>query len=122
MKTKKSTDASLARSIGSTLRLVRTYKGESSDAVALILGYKYASSYCKVERGEVHELSIETLLKFCDHFNINLLTFFILAEQTEKIDIAHIVPQGRQLNEFINANERQLIDEILRFRNIVLHQ
>lgn len=122
MKTKKVANASLARSIGSTLRLIRSFRGESSDAVALILGYKYASSYCKLERGEIQEFSIESLLKFCNHFNINLLTLLLIVEQTENIDFTDVIPHGRQLHEFINANDKELIDEIIKYRNISQQQ
>lgn len=118
MKTKKVVNASLARSIGSTLRLIRSFRGESSDAVAFILGYKYPSSYCKLERGEIKEFSIESLLKFCNHFDINLLMLLHIVEQTEKIDFKHIIPHGRQLHEFINAHDKQLIDEIIKYKRV----
>lgn len=95
----------------------RVYKKESADAIAHILGYKYASSYCKLERGEVHELNFESLLKLCEHFKINFLTLLLLIEIDTGHEHSNIIPLSYHLYDYLNIGEKKLVDEITRIRN-----
>jgi transcriptional regulator with XRE-family HTH domain len=116
MKTKKTPNPSLTKSIGHILRLIRTYKGESPDAVAFAMGYKYASSYCKVERGEINELYFEKLLTFCNHFHIRFSTFLFLLEMTETTSKNQLTLHSLQISCAITEEEVDLIDTIVNKR------
>ena len=118
MKLKQITTSSLVKSIGHTFRLIRTYHRESADAVAYSLGYKYPSSYCKVERGEIHELCIEKLIKFCQHFNITFMSFMLVVE---KIDGPNSCIMDLECYSIISGNEKQLIDELIMLDSKIDH-
>lgn len=115
MKTKRTHNDSLSKNIGIIMRIIRTHKGQSADSVALVLGYRFPSSYCKVERGEVHELHIETLLKFCEHFHINLLTFMLMVELIGANSLEATVPQQCMACSFAAHTDKQLLEYVLRY-------
>lgn len=79
MKTKRKLSAYCHRVLF-IMREIRIVSGESADSIALDLGYKYTSSYCKLERAEVHELTVDTTKGFCDHFNISMIFLFMLTD------------------------------------------
>ncbi|MCU0441467.1 MAG: hypothetical protein MUE96_03640 [Bacteroidia bacterium] len=114
MKTKRNYNDSLSKNIGIVMRIVRNHKGESADSVALVLGYRFASSYCKVERGEVHELNIETLLKFCEHFHVNLLTFMLMVELVGSGNLESTVPQLCMACSFTSQQDKVLLDHVIK--------
>ncbi len=62
-----------AKILGNVIRDLRLSKHITSDWVALKLGYKDKSSYCKLERGEIKEISIWKLLKICKLFDYEII-------------------------------------------------
>lgn len=122
MKTKRTYDESLAKNIGIALRLIRNFKGESPDAIAHILGYKYPSSYCKVERGEVHEVNFELLVKICQHFKINLISLIYLVEHLNKVNEIHLIPFALPVMDYINEEEKQMMHHIMQSLHQASHQ
>ena len=68
------------KNIGKAMKLIRNSTGESADAIARKLNYGNSSAYLKLERGEVKTLCIEKILIFCEHFKINMMFLFILAD------------------------------------------
>jgi hypothetical protein len=120
MKIKKTPNPSLAKSVGTSMRLIRLYKGESVDAVALKLGYKHSSSYCKVERGEVQELSLEMLLGFCNHFNIKFIVLMMLADNVSQLDLHVDSHSHHKALALVDQKDQLLYEEIIHYKDILL--
>ncbi len=68
------------KNIGKAMKFIRNSRGESADAIARKLNYANSIAYLKLERGDMKTLCVEKILIFCDHFKINIMFLYILAD------------------------------------------
>jgi transcriptional regulator with XRE-family HTH domain len=61
--------------IGKVIRELRKSKGITATFIASQLGYKYASSYTRLENGE-STISLETAKKIADLLSVDVTAFF----------------------------------------------
>ncbi len=65
--------------LGNAMRVIRISKGESPDGIAHKLGYTDTSGYCKVERGEIKDISFWKILIYCEYFSCSLFHLSLIA-------------------------------------------
>src|SRR5574343_322995 len=68
------------RELGNAMRRIRQSRNYTAQYVAMKLGYKDESTYCRIERGEVENLSVWKIITFCKLFDCNIFHLFLLAD------------------------------------------
>jgi len=66
--------------LGYAIRRIRESRKVSALFVSTKLGYKNESTYCRMEHGEIENISIWTILAFCKLLDCNIVHLFKLAE------------------------------------------
>ena len=80
MKEKQPHILAATKRLGSAMKRIRKSQNEKTIFVARKLGYDDDSTYCRIERGEIVNISIWTILDFCKLFDCNIVHLFKLAD------------------------------------------
>ena len=65
--------------LGNAIKKLRNLHHLPSDWVAHKLGYADKSSYCKIERGVIKDVSVWKIIEICKLFDCNIVHLFLLA-------------------------------------------
>jgi len=66
--------------LGFAMKQIRESKKASMLFVSKKLGYTTESTYCRMEHGEIENISIWQILNFCKLFECSIIHLFILAD------------------------------------------
>jgi transcriptional regulator with XRE-family HTH domain len=66
--------------LGNAMKQIRESQKASMLFVSKKLGYTSESTYCRMEHGEIENISIWQILNFCKLFECNIVHLFVLAD------------------------------------------